>query len=54
MTAWPADIEVVLRRVVREEIRDALAGTATGLVAAPEPANGGPRSEAYPSELSVE
>lgn len=36
--AWPADIEVVLRRVVREEIRDALAEAAPGLAAPVEPA----------------
>jgi hypothetical protein len=47
MTAWPADIEVILRRVVREEIRDALADAASVLVpgeelAATEPANSGP------------
>jgi hypothetical protein len=45
VTAWPADIEVLLRRVVREEIRDALADATPALVpgveltAAAEPAN---------------
>jgi hypothetical protein len=43
--AWPADIEVVLRRVVREEIRNALAEATPALVpaelAAGEPANAG-------------